>query len=404
MTLTGKKIVIGLTGGIACYKIPYLVRSLVKAGAEVRIVMTENATRFITKLTMETVSHHAVYDDMFADREYVSTQHIELAQWADLVVIAPATANVMAKVAHGICDDLLSTIICATRRPVIIAPAMNPGMWHNKVTQRNLATLEDLGYHFVGPAEGEMAEKQFGMGRMVEPNELFEAIQSFLQKSSKKKALSGRKVLVTAGPCREAIDPVRFISNRSSGKMGYAIAQAAADLGAETILISGPTSLTPPTGVTFEPVETTKEMQAAVSRWFGKVDCLIMAAAPSDFAPAKVARQKIKRGKEELELKLEPTADILKSISSRKKKQLLVGFAIETEHEEANARRKLMEKRLDLIVLNNPRVAGAGFEHDTNKVTVIEPKRKAEAWPLMTKEKVAEKLMERIAGKLVGKK
>jgi len=405
MSLKGKKIIIGLTGGIACYKIPYLVRYLVKGGAKVRVMMTDHATKFITPLTMETVSRHPVYHDMFADREYVSTQHIELAHWADLFVVAPATANVMAKMAHGICDDLLTTVLCATPKPIVLAPAMNPGMWHNKITQRNLQILKELGYRFIGPAEGEMAEEQVGMGRMVEPAELFETVKQFFAAGSKKKALSGHRVLVTAGPCREAIDPVRFISNRSSGKMGFAIAQAAIDLGADVTLISGPTSLTPPIGAEFKAVETTEQMHKAVVEAFGKTDCLIMAAAPSDFTPTAVAKQKIKRGSGSLELELEPTADILKDIARRKKpRQIVVGFALETEHEEERARKKLIEKRLDMIVVNNPRSKGAGFEHDTNRVTLIRPKRQPERWPLTSKDEVARRLVEYVAKMLAGKK
>jgi len=405
MALAGKKIVVALTGGIACYKIPYLVRFLVKAGVEVRVVMTENAKRFITPLTMETVSRHAVCHDMWADRDKDSIQHIELANWADLIVVAPATANILAKAAHGLCDDLLSTVLCATQRPIMVAPAMNPGMWHNSVTQKNVKELRSLGYRFVGPAEGEMAEKQVGVGRMVEPLELGHAIEQFFVASSKKKALSGRKVIVTAGPCREAIDPVRYISNRSSGKMGYAIARAARELGAETTLISGPTSLTPPEGVHFVTIETTAELLEAVRKSFPKVDCLVMAAAPSDFTPARVAKGKIKRTASGLDMQLTPTKDILKEIGKgRKARQLLVGFALETDNEEANARKKLTEKHLDMIVVNNPHVKGAGFEHDTNQVTLITPKRPAEKWPLMSKDDVALKLMERVAVKLAEKK
>ncbi len=405
MSLKGKKVIIGLTGGIACYKIPYLVRYLVKDGAEVRVIMTEHATKFITPLTMETVSRHPVYYDMFADREFVSTQHIELAHWADLFVIAPATANVMAKMAHGICDDLLTTVLCATDKPIIFAPAMNPGMWHNKVTQRNLQILKDLGHRFIGPAEGEMAEKQIGWGRMVEPLELFESVKQSLAAGSKKKALKWRNLLITAGPCREAIDPVRFISNRSSGKMGFALAQAALGLGARVTLISGPTSLTPPIGAEFTSVETTAQMHKAVVDAFAGTDCLIMAAAPSDFTPRMAAKQKIKRGTDELKLTLQPTADILKDIARRKKpRQIVIGFALETEREEEHARKKLVEKRLDIIVVNNPRTKGAAFEHDTNRVTLIRPKKKPEHWPLLSKDEVARRLMDEVALMLTGKK
>ena len=398
MSLKNKKIIVGMTGGIACYKVPYLVRSLVKDGADVRIIMTESATRFITPLTMETVSGNPVAVRMFSDDQFTSTRHIDLAQWPDLFVIAPATANFMGKVASGVSDDLLTTIICASSRPTIIAPAMNPQMWSNPVTQKNREYLASIGYRFVGPADGEMACVDWGIGRMVEPDELYGVVKEFFKAASKKKALTGRKILVTAGPCREPIDPVRFLSNRSSGKMGYALAKAAAKLGADTILVSGPTALLPPADVRFVSVETTQEMFVAVKRHFSKVDVLIMAAAPSDFKPPAVKRQKIKKQGTGLKLQLEPTVDILGTLARNKKRgQVVVGFALETEDGQANARKKLRDKNLDLIVLNNPNDEGAGFEHDTNSVTLLAPRRKAEKWPLMGKDELAEKLLEKIA-------
>lgn len=397
MSLSGKKVLVGLTGGIACYKVPYLVRFLGKQDAEVRVVMTEAATKLITPLTLETVSRHQVYTSMFAEREFVGTRHIDLANWPDLIVVAPATANFLGKIASGISDDLLTTIICASPKPVLIAPAMNPGMWHNPVTQRNYETLKELGYHFIGPAEGEMAEKQFGIGRMVEPQELFEAVKQFFETESKKKPLNGRRILVTAGPCREPIDPVRYISNRSSGKMGYAIAEAAQRLGAEVVLISGPTGVTPPADVKLISVERTTEMRDAVVNEFANSECLIMAAAPSDFTPVHASESKLKRADKSIQLTLEPTADILKGIAPRRKPgQVVIGFAVETENDEANARRKLDEKQLDLIVLNNPNEPGAAFDHDTNRVTLMAPGQKSEAWPLMSKTEVATRLLERV--------
>jgi len=398
MSLKNKKIIVGMTGGIACYKVPYLVRSLVKDGADVRVIMTESATRFITPLTMETVSGNPVAVRMFFDDQYTSTRHIDLAQWPDLFVIAPATANFMGKVASGVSDDLLTTIICASPCPTIIAPAMNPQMWSNPVTQKNREYLASIGYRFVGPAEGEMACEDWGIGRMVEPDELFRVVKAFFKEASKKKALTGRKILVTAGPCREPLDPVRFLSNRSSGKMGYSLAKAAAELGADTVLVSGPTALAPPADVRFVSVETTQEMFKAVRRHFSKVDILIMAAAPSDFKPPAVARQKIKKQGTGIQLQLEPTVDILGTLALNKKTgQVVVGFALETEDDQANARKKLRDKNLDLIVLNNPNDEGAGFEHDTNRVTLLVPRRKAERWPLMDKSELSVKLLEKIA-------
>ncbi len=398
MSLKDKKVIVGLTGGIACYKVPYLVRALGKAGTEVQVIMTAAATKFITPLTMETVSRNPVAADLFPEHEFVSTRHINLAEWADLIIVAPATANFIGKVASGISDDLLTTVVCATQHPVMIAPAMNPGMWHNKITQRNVAALRELDYIFIGPDEGEMAERQAGRGRMVEPEGLFKAIQQFFAAKPKKKVLTGRKIIVTAGPCREPLDPVRYISNRSSGKMGYAIAHAAVNLGADVTLVSGPTYLAKPNDVIFVSIETTSELRDVLKKRFAACDCLIMAAAPSDFTPEQVAGKKIKRTKEGISLALRPTVDILKELGGRKKKgQVVVGFALETDNGVANATRKLSEKHLDLILLNRAGEPGAGFEHDTNRVTLIRPRKSPERWPLMSKDELAVRLMERVA-------
>ena len=401
MSLKNKKVLIGLTGGIACYKTPYLVRHLRKEGVEVRVVMTEAATKFITPLTLETVSGNPVAVELFPERQYVSTLHIDLAKWPDLIVVAPATANFMGKVASGICDDLLTTVICATPQPVVVAPAMNPEMWQHPSTQRNAAYLVEIGYHIVGPNEGEMACDEWGVGRMVEPEELFEVARALLGKGPKKKALSGRRVLITAGPCREPLDPVRYISNRSSGKMGFALAAAAVNLGAKTTLVSGPTSLAIPAGAEFISVETTEEMFGAVRRRFLRADCLIMAAAPSDFAPEVVQRRKIKKDRAGVKLSLKPTVDILKTLGEKKKdNQVLIGFALETDDALASARKKLKEKKLDLIVLNSPLDERSAFEYDTNKVTLVAPGKKPEAWPLMKKTEVAARLLEKLSGML----
>jgi phosphopantothenoylcysteine decarboxylase/phosphopantothenate--cysteine ligase len=397
MSLKNKKVLVGLTGGIACYKVPYLIRSLRKADAEVRVIMTDAATRFITPLTLETVSDNPVATGMFPDREFVATRHIDLAEWPDLVVIAPATANFLGKAASGICDDLLTTIICATQRVVLVAPAMNPGMWQHRPTQRNVAYLKEIGYEFIGPATGKMACDHWGEGRMVEPDQIFEAIQNHFKSGSKKKALTGKRILVTAGPCREPLDPVRYISNRSSGKMGFALAEAAAEMGAEVTLISGPTALPVPSRVELKAVETTREMYEAVSKRFARTDCVIMAAAPADFEPARTFPHKIKKNAKGLSLEFKPTVDILRSLGERKKHQLLVGFALETENGVANARKKLKEKNLDLIVLNSPNDPQSGFESDTNQVTVIHPGKKPQNLPLMSKHELAVRLIRLIA-------
>ena len=398
MSLSGRKVVVGLTGGIACYKVPYLVRYLVKEEADVQVIMTDSATKFITPLTLESVSQAEVAVEMFPAKKFVATHHIDLAEWPELIVIAPATANFLGKVASGISDDLLTTVICATAAPVMIAPAMNPQMWNNPITQKNYETLKSLGYHFVDPGEGEMACDHFGVGRMAEPDEIFERVKEFF--GAKKKVLEGKKVIVTAGPTREAIDPVRVITNRSSGKMGYAIAQAAHDLGATTILISGPTALNPPKGVKTYFVESTDDLCNTVSDLFDEADCLIMAAAPADQKPAKAATTKMKKSESAFDLHLVPTVDILKSISGRKKAgQLVVGFALETDNGVAHAQKKLKEKKLDMIVLNETG-ADTAFEVDTNKVTIIEKSGKTEEWPLESKREIAEKLIARISKKL----
>ncbi len=402
MSLAGKKITIGLTGGIACYKVPNLVRLLIKQKADVHVLMTESATKFITPLTLETVSNHPVEWQMFPEARYIATRHIDLAGWPDLFVIAPATANFLGKVASGVSDDLLTTIICATTKPILIAPAMNPNMWRNKVTQRNYRYLVDgLKFQSIGPAQGEMACEDWGVGRMSEPEEIFAAIDAFFAKGSKKKVLDGKRILVTAGPCREAIDPVRYISNRSSGKMGYALAQAALDLGAEVTLISGPTDLNPPMNASFVSVETTGQMAKAVLKLFGKSDCLIMAAAPADFMPVTAQKSKIKKATADLELKLKPTTDILKEVARiRRKNQRVIGFALETDNELVNARRKLIEKKLDMIVLNNPLAKGAGFQHDTNKVMLITPNKKPVKLSLASKPEIASQIVDVIASML----
>ncbi len=405
MSLQGKKVLVGLTGGIACYKVPYLVRDLMRQGAEVRVMMTKSATKFITPLTLETVSGYPVAVDMFPEREFVGTRHIDLANWPDVVVIAPATANFFGKIASGVTDDLLTTVVIASPVPVMVAPAMNPQMWQHPTTKRNAAYFREIGYEVVGPAEGDMACDHVGIGRMVEPREILAAIERLLGKKKSvptnqtKAVLTGKRLLITAGPCREPIDPVRYISNRSSGKMGYALAEAAVQLGATVTLVSGPSRLSAPSGVDFVPVETTDQMYQAVSQRFPDTHYLIMAAAPADFAPSQAAAHKIKKQQAEMQLSLSPTVDILKAMGERKKDgQVLIGFALETDDGIANARRKLKAKNLDMIVLNNPLDANSAFDHDTNKVTIIQPEGDPEEWPLDNKSNVAFKLLEKIAG------
>jgi len=396
MSLSGRQLVVGLTGGVSCYKVPNLVRLLYKEGVSVQVIMTEAATKFITPLTLESVSQRPVAVNMFPEDEYVATRHIDYSDWAELIIIAPATANFMGKIATGISDDLLTTVVTAHRSPILIAPAMNPGMWENPVTQKNCNYLKELGHKFVDPAEGEMACDHEGIGRMAEPEEIFEAIKAHLL-PVKKKSLSGKRVLITAGPTREKIDAVRFISNYSSGKMGYALAQAAIELGAETTLISGPASIAPPLAAKFISIETTEQLYQAVSKEFTSTDCLIMAAAPSDFKPENESSEKIKRNASSLKLSLQPTVDILKSLSNGKRKsQLVIGFALETSDAIANATKKLNEKNLDAIVVNIPSTT-TGFNTDTNQVTFISRNKQPERWELMSKLETSRKILEKVS-------
>jgi len=396
MSINGKQIVVGLTGGIACYKIPNLVRLLRKDEAVVQVIMTDGATKFITPLTLESVSNRPVALELFPQDEFVSTRHIDYSDWADLVVVAPATANFLGKMANGISDDLLTTVVCAHKKPLLIAPAMNPGMWENPVTQKNYEYLKQLGHIFIDPEEGEMACDHVGVGRMAEPEVIYDIIKSHFS-PVKKKPLSGKKILITAGPTREKIDAVRFISNYSSGKMGYALAEAAVALGAKVTLISGPSSVTPPVSVKLINIESTQDLHKAVEKEFTKNDCLIMAAAPADFMAERTLEGKIKRNGSKFSLSLKPTVDILQSLSNgRRKGKFVVGFALETEDAINNAQKKLKEKNLDAIVVNTPSKK-SGFNTDTNEVSLIVKNKKPEKFPLMSKQELSMKLLEELA-------
>jgi phosphopantothenoylcysteine decarboxylase/phosphopantothenate--cysteine ligase len=395
MSLKGKKITVGITGGIAAYKIPSLIRLLKKDQADVQPIMTESAAKFITELTIETVSQQPVAREMFPSRRYVATHHIGLAEWPDLIVIAPATANFLGKAAAGVCDDLLTTVICATKSPVIISPSMNSNMYLNPVTQKNIKYLKSLGYIFIDPAVGDMACEEYGIGRMPEPDAIYKFILDFFEK---KKLLKNKKVVVTAGPCREPVDPVRFISNRSSGKMGFALAEAAAEAGGEVTLIKGPVDLVVPSAIKPIHVETTDEMFKAVKQEFKNCHILIMAAAPADFRAASIEKKKIKKvEKGSWSLKLSPTVDILRSLKSiGRKGQKIIGFALETENALENAAAKLKDKGLELIVLNTVEES-APFDSDTNKVTLIYKNGKTESLPVMPKRELARLLIEKIS-------
>jgi phosphopantothenoylcysteine decarboxylase/phosphopantothenate--cysteine ligase len=369
MSLINRKIVIGVSGGIAAYKSAYLVRLLIKAGAEVQVIMTGSATKFIAPLTFEALTDREVPVEMFPEGKFVATHHITYARWPDLIVISPATADLIAQVANGFCSSLLSTVICATPRKVIWAPSMNEGMYANPAVQKNIDTLRQMGHIIADVGIGEMACKSYGSGRMAEPEEIFELIVNEIGRGG---PLAGKKIVVTAGPCQEKIDPVRFISNRSSGKMGFALACEAEKLGGNVTLITGPVYLPDPPGVNVSRVESTEQMAEAIEAEFGDADYLIMAAAPADYKPAISFPQKIKKCDKGMTVELKPTLDILKKLSaSRKDSQIVVGFSLETENEIENSKKKLTEKQLDYIVVNNPLEVGAGFDTDTNRVTIL---------------------------------
>lgn len=395
--LRGKKIILGITGGIAAYKSAEVCRRLKKQGAEVIVVMTEAGTKFITPLTMETLSENEVVTEIFPEKKMVGTRHVSLADWCDLILIAPATANIIGKIRSGIADDILTTVVVSTRSKVILAPAMNVKMWENPIVQENISELKRLGYKFIDPGVGDLACKDVGKGRMAEPEQIVDEVLSLL---TAKRVLQGKSILVTASRTVEPIDPIRYLSNRSTGKMGFAVAEAALARGAKVTLISGPSSLKSPLGVNFISVKNAAQMRNAVKNNFKKADCLIMAAAVSDFTPEKTTSSKIKKNQAELVLKLKRTPDILKEMGKGKGKKILVGFSLETEDEIKNAKLKLKEKNLDLVVVNNPNQPGSGFEVDTNIATLIDKKGKIQRLPVMSKKELANRILDRVSALL----
>lgn len=393
MNLKNKTILLGVTGGIAAYKTASLASTLVKSGAEVRVIMTENASKFITPITFESLTGHKCIVDTFDRNFEFNIEHVSLAQKADVIMVAPATANVIAKLAHGLADDMLTTTILASRAPKIIAPAMNTGMYENPVTQDNLAALKRYGMEVISPANGRLACGDVGAGKMPEPDVLYEHI---LRRCSCEKDMAGMKVLVTAGPTQEPLDPVRYITNHSSGKMGYSIAKACMLRGADVTLISGKTSLEPPLFVDVVPVLSAQDMYDAVTSRSGAMDIIIKAAAVADYRPGQVSAEKVKKKDGELLVPMERTQDILKFLGDHKKPgQILCGFSMETENMLENSKKKLRSKNLDLIVANNLKEQGAGFETDTNIVTIITPDEVTEL-PIMDKEAVAFHLLDKI--------
>jgi phosphopantothenoylcysteine decarboxylase/phosphopantothenate--cysteine ligase len=391
--LKGKKVVVGITGGIAAYKAAEFVRLLVKEEVDVHVVMTENAHKFIAPLTFQTLSGNPVVTDPFALLEDAQIGHIALADLAELVVILPATANIVGKIANGIADDFLSTMVMATKAPVLFVPSMNVNMWENKALQKNIQTLLEMGYHLLEPGEGELACHWYGKGRLPELNEVVEKMEDLLSP----KDLKGEKILITGGPTQEPIDPVRFITNRSSGKMGYALAKMARRRGAEVILITGPASLPlPRRDIKFLPVRSAEEMRKAVFNSLVGSSVVIKAAAVSDYRPKVISQKKIKKGSSNTTLLLERTKDILEELGKKKGNRILIGFAAETEDLIVNAKKKLKEKNLDFIVVNDVTQPGAGFSSDTNQVKIIYPSGQIKDLPLMTKEEVSQLILDEV--------
>lgn len=395
--LKDKKIIVAVSGGIAAYKAPSLIRLFVKNGAEVKVVATENALRFVTPLTLETVSKNPVYSDTFAPKNEFSTEHISLAEWADMMVVAPATANIIGKFASGMADDALSTLFLAFTKPVVLCPAMNSAMYGNSIVQDNISRLKSKGLHILEPASGELACGVCGQGRMPEPEEIFSFATSLLSKSHD---YASKTVLVTAGPTYERIDAVRFIGNYSTGKMGFAIAEELASRGAKVILIAGPTHLKAQHGdIRQINVESAREMYSAATENFPQCQIAVLSAAVADFRPETQASEKIKKTSDNqtMDLHLVQNPDILATLGTMKApSQKLVGFALETNNEIEYAKSKLTRKNLDLIILNSLQDKGAGFGHDTNKVTFIDREGNVEQGTLKTKTEVAEDIADRM--------
>lgn len=395
----GKRIVLAVTGGIAAYKAAAVCSQLSQLGAEVRVIMTEGATKFVSPLTFQVLSRNAVYTDVFEERDPTRIAHIDLADHTDLVVIAPATAHVIAKLAYGLADDMLTSMMLATRANVLVAPAMNVHMYEHPTVVQNIAQLKARGIRFIEPGEGQLACGYTGKGRMAEPEDIVSAALKLLKE---KRDFAGLRVLVTAGPTVEAIDPVRYITNRSSGKMGYAIAEAAQARGADVVLISGPTALPVPGKVHIVHVKSAEEMRRAVLKRYSEQDVVIKAAAVSDYRPSEYTDHKLKKGEDTITLQLVRTPDILEELGRKKAHQVLVGFAAETDHVERYAMDKVRRKHLDLVVANDVTKEGAGFEGDTNAVSIYNREGLVRALPVMRKREVADVLLDEVRKLLHG--
>jgi phosphopantothenoylcysteine decarboxylase / phosphopantothenate---cysteine ligase len=388
--LANKTVVLGVTGGIAAYKAADLASKLTQSGAKVRVIMTRAALEFVAPLTFEAVTANSVITDMFRTDAEHRINHVALSEVADVIVIAPATADIMAKLAAGMADEMLTTTVLATRAPVVIVPAMHTGMWENQVTRENTAKLKDRGFYIIEPAVGRLASGGYGAGRFPDTDTLLGHINKVL---GKKGDLSGKRIVVTSGGTQEPIDPVRLITNRSSGKMGYAVAEAARDRGADVTLITAPTGISRPSAVELVSVETVSQMKVAVEKAVLQADVLIMAAAVSDFQVKDISAHKIKKQKGGLSLELVNTPDILSEVKGN---FLKVGFAAESQDLIASARRKVEKKHLDLIIANNITEENSGFGVDTNKVTIIDKSGRIESLPLMSKREVADKVLDRV--------
>ena len=394
--MTNKTIVLGITGGIAAYKAADIASKLTQAGARVEVIMTESATKFIAPLTLRSITGRPVVTDMFEPASEWSIEHIALAEVADVVVIAPATANTIAKLAAGIADDMLCCTVLATKAPIIVAPSMDANMFDNPITQDNLTKLKDRGFTIVDPGYGYLASGKIGIGRLAEVETIVGTIKQVLGRGGD---LAGKRIVVTAGGTQEPIDPVRHIGNRSSGKMGYAMAEAARDRGAKVILITAPTALPEPAGIEVVHIQTATQMKDAVARAIAQADALLMAAAVADYQPKTAAKAKIKKEAPSLTVELIRTSDILTEV---KGDFLKVGFAAESEDIVANARQKLEKKQLDLIVANDITDKESGFGADTNKVTLIDRNGKVESLPLLTKREVADRILDKVVELLKG--
>jgi len=391
MDLSGKKILIAITGGIAAYKINTLVRDFIKNGADVQVILTPSAKEFVSPLTLSTLSKRKVFSE-FSSQDGEWNSHVDLALWADVMLVAPCTANTLAKMVNGICDNLMIATYLSAKCPVFITPAMDLDMYIHPSTERNLKLAKEYGNIIIPAEEGELASGLVGKGRMAETETIYKTIANFFN-SEQKKSLAGKTVLVTAGPTYEAIDPVRFIGNHSSGKMGFAIAEEAEKRGAKVILISGPTALRTDKNISLEKVNSAKEMYNTVFQYFDNTDIAIMSAAVADYAPKEIAQEKIKKNDEEMTITLVKNPDILKTMGEKKKNQFLVGFALETQNEEENAKGKLVRKNLDMIVLNSLKDSGAGFKNDTNKIKIITPSEQKD-FALKSKEDVAKDILD----------